>query len=518
VVASDIACLVCHQVKEISMPLFGLQVEGWMAAGFARPLKDLNLVLTVAVLFLFAGCTPTGKPEARPRAKAESGPPASLEILVVGDPQLAGQVARGWQAEGRAEARVREVTAADWQRDYAVDPQVDLVIFPAELQAEALARQLFLEIPSDVWNGPDINKAELLSHFRTDLARYGNKIYTAPLGAPQLVLVYRADVLAALGVAPPRTWTELDEVVAKLAAVNELKGSGDASLPRGVAQPLGADWAANVLLARVAAAVSGHGRLSTVVNVETLKPLVDSEPFLGALSAMRQWEELRAAAGKAEPYADPAAVFQALVEGEAALGITWPSALFAAAGTPASRELRVARLPAAAQWYDGSGGGWQPHGENDQPAVDYLGFAGLVVGVSRNSLHAPEAFNFLAWLGSKRTSLQLSTQSFRTGPFRSSQLANPVRWAGESLIPEAAEQYAAALRRTHEERLVMTFPKLPGQRAYLQALAAAANKAAIGTLNPAEAAAEAVAEFNRLTESLGGPQKQSRLLREAEGY
>jgi hypothetical protein len=64
----------------------------------------------------------------------------------------------------------------------------------------------------------------------------------------------------------------------------------------------------------------------------------------------------------------------------------------------------------------------------------------------------------------------------------------------------------------------MTFPKLPGQRAYLQALAAAANKAAIGTLNPAEAAAEAVAEFNRLTESLGGPQKQSRLLREAEGY
>lgn len=495
-----------------------MQIEGLIAAGAARSVQSLSCALLATALLLLTGCAPSSNPTARPQVKADEGPPASLEILVVGDSQLAAQVARGWEAEGRGAARVRELTAAAWQEDYAVDPQVDLVVFPAELQSEALARGLFLEVPSEVWNGPDLNKAELLSHFRTDLTRFGNKIYTAPLGAPQLVLVYRADVLAALGVAPPRTWTELDELVGKLSAASELKAAADASLPRAVAQPLAGDWAANVLLARVAAAVSGHGRLSTVVNVETLKPLVDSEPFLAALSAMRAWEELRTAAGPTEPYADPAAVYQALVGGEVAFGITWPSAQFAAKATAASRELRVARLPAAAEWFDASSGSWQPHGENDQPAVEYLGFGGLVVGVSRNSLHAPEAFNFLAWLGSKRTSLQLSTQSPRTGPFRSSQLANPVRWVGESLVPEAAEQYAAALRRTHEERLVMTFPKLPGQRAYVQALATAARQAATGKLTAAEAAAEAVAEFNRLTESLGGPQRQSRLLREAEGY
>lgn len=500
------------------MPHFGLQIEMLIAAGAGRSLRSLSFAWIATTFCLLAGCTPSVNPTTRPQVKSESGPPASLEILVIGDSQLAAQVARGWQAEGRGEARVREIAAEAWQQDYAVDPQVDLVVFPAELQTEALARQLFLEVPGDVWNGPDINKAELLSHFRTDLTRYGNKIYTAPLGAPQLVLVYRADVLAALGATPPKTWTELDELVARLSAAGELKGAGDVTLPKGVAQPLGRDWAATVLLARVAAAVSGHGRLSTVVNVETLKPLVDSGPFVAALNAMQSWEALRAAAGRAEPYTDPAAVYQALVRGEAALGITWPSVLFAGEATAPSRELRVARLPAAAEWFDASSGTWQPHGENDQPAVDYLGFGGLAVGVSRNSLHAPEAFNFLAWLGSKRTSLQLSTQSLRTGPFRSSQLANPVRWVGESLVPEAAEQYAEALRRTHEERLVMTFPKLPGQRGYIEALAAAARKAATGAAGPAEAMTEATSEFNRLTESLGGPQRQSRLLREAEAY
>ncbi|MFN9182720.1 MAG: hypothetical protein ACK6DN_06485, partial [Planctomycetota bacterium] len=65
---------------------------------------------------------------------------------------------------------------------------------------------------------------------------------------------------------------------------------------------------------------------------------------------------------------------------------------------------------------------------------------------------------------------------------------------------------------------VMTFPKLPGQRGYIEALAAAARKAATGAAGPAEAMTEATSEFNRLTESLGGPQRQSRLLREAEGY
>ncbi|MFN5708082.1 MAG: extracellular solute-binding protein, partial [Planctomycetota bacterium] len=213
------------------MPHFGLQIEMLIAAGAGRSLRSLSFAWIATTFCLLAGCTPSVNPTTRPQVKSESGPPASLEILVIGDSQLATQVARGWQAEGRGEARVREIAAEAWQQDYAVDPQVDLVVFPAELQSEALARQLFLEVPGDVWNGPDINKAELLSHFRTDLTRYGNKIYTAPLGAPQLVLVYRADVLAALGATPPKTWTELDELVARLSAAGELKGAGDVTLP-----------------------------------------------------------------------------------------------------------------------------------------------------------------------------------------------------------------------------------------------------------------------------------------------
>lgn len=481
-----------------------------------------SLLFTLGLLTLFlVGCSPVPNRPARPQAKPADTTPASLEILVVGDPQLASQVARGWQAEGRGEARVSELTTAAWlEQKFAIDPKVDVVVFPGQLQNEVLGRELLLEVPEAIWNGSEINKAELLAHFRTDLVKYRNKVWTAPLGAPQLTLVYRADVLEALGVEPPQTWTELDALVRRLGESAELKSSDGRDLPRAVAQPLGSDWAAHVWLARVAAAISGHGRLSTIVNVETLRPLVDGVPFVEALEAMAGWEKTRTAGGVAEAYSDPASVYGALVRGEAALGITWPSALFAAEATEASRQLRVARLPAVAQWYDASpnGGGWRPHGEEDQRAVDYLGFGGMVVGVSRNSLHASESFNFLAWLGSKRTSLQISTQSALTGPFRSSQLANPARWVGESLSPEGAEQYSEVLRQTHADRLVMLFPKLPGQSAYLSALAAAARKAAEGSIPAKEAAAEAATQLNQITESLGGPARQSRLLREAEGY
>jgi hypothetical protein len=174
-----------------------------------------------------------------------------------------------------------------------------------------LAKEPFLELPMSLLNGTEINKAELLSHFRTDLAKYRNKNFVVPLGAPQLLLVYRADVLAALQVEPPKTWSELDALVAKLGEAKELKNAEGEALPWAVGQPLGGNWAAHLCLARVAGAISGHGRLSTVVNVETFKPLVDSKPFVEAFGAMAQWEKTRAAGGVAGAYADPEAVFRA---------------------------------------------------------------------------------------------------------------------------------------------------------------------------------------------------------------
>jgi ABC-type glycerol-3-phosphate transport system substrate-binding protein len=483
--------------------------------------SDRRRLLCVGVLFflcLATGCTPPAKPSAEPSAKTVA-PPATLEVLVVGDPQLAGQVARTWQAEGGGEAKVSELSLEDWSKSgFAVDSRVDVVVFPSEAQSDVLASEPFLELPTNLWNGTEINKAELLAHFRTDLAKYRNKNFVVPLGAPQLLLVYRADVLAALQVEPPKTWSELDALVGKLAEAQELKSAAGDALPRAVGQPMGGDWAAHVCLARVAGAISGHGRLSTVVNVETFKPLVDSKPFVEAYGAMAQWEKTRAAGGVAGAYADPEAVFRGLAQGELALGVTWPSVHFTDETAKSTSQLRVARLPAVAEWFDTGSGEWRAHGEEDQRAVDYLGFSGLAAGVSRNSLHASESLNFLAWLCSKRISLQLSTQSKLTGPFRSSQLANPVRWVGESLQPEAVDQYAEAIRLTHADRLIMTFPKMPGQRKYLAVLAAAALKVSEGSLTPEQAAAEAVSEFNRLTESLGGAARQSRLLREAEGY
>ena len=107
-----------------------------LASNHTKTARWNPLFFTLGLLALLsAGCSPVPDRPARPQAKAAETPPASLEILVVGDPQLADQVARGWQAEGRGEARVSEQTLEAWQtEEFPIDPKVDVVVFPGQLQ------------------------------------------------------------------------------------------------------------------------------------------------------------------------------------------------------------------------------------------------------------------------------------------------------------------------------------------------------------------------------------------------
>jgi multiple sugar transport system substrate-binding protein len=445
-----------------------------------------------------------------------------LNVLVVGDSIMADSVARRWQAEGRGEANVSEITSAQWSElDFVIEPQIDVVVFPASFQADAVARNRVLEIPSEIWLGEEINKNELLHHFRSTLTRNGTKVFTLPLGAPQWMLVYRADVLTAINAKVPQTWDELDALIANLKGQTDLKDGEGNPLPTLFAQPLGDNWAAHMLLARVASAISGHGRLSTVCDMETMKPLIDTPPFVFALDKMRAAQPPSDGSDKSPSLAAPADVYRALAEGQAAIGITWPSAQFVKESTPASRNLRIARLPGSKQWFDQSQQAWTDRQPDEQVNVDYLGFGGSVAAVSRNSLHASASLQFISWLCNKRTNLQISTQLMEAGPMRSSQLADPTRWCGESLAPEAGEEYARLISATHESRTVFTFPRIAGQQEYLGELSSACRAFVTGASGSqtAESTLQSVAEkWDSLTQKHGGPAAQSLRLRTAEGF
>ena len=57
-----------------------------------------------------AGCSP--KPAVGPKAGSIPAAPTELIVLVVGDSIMADGVTRHWQAEGRGETKVTEITAA----------------------------------------------------------------------------------------------------------------------------------------------------------------------------------------------------------------------------------------------------------------------------------------------------------------------------------------------------------------------------------------------------------------------
>ncbi len=180
----------------------------------------------------------------------------TLKVFVVDDREVGEAAQRRWQTDGLGELRLTHQTVAEFiAGDFAVPPDFDLIIYPERFQADLSQRQMLLEIPSDIWNSETVNKNDILTHFRGSLIRQGDRYFALPLAGVSLMLMYRQDVLDAIGALPPATWEELELVLEQLAAAEHLVNADGKSLPRGIALPLADDWAAHVLLARSAASV-----------------------------------------------------------------------------------------------------------------------------------------------------------------------------------------------------------------------------------------------------------------------
>ncbi len=155
--------------------------------------------------------------------------------------------------------------------------------------------------------------------------RWGREIYGVPFGSPQLTVFYRKDLFEPLGLSPPATWTEYQQLAAQLADRETV--SSHISLPEdgawhAVVEPLAAAWSGKLLLTRAAAYARHRSQFSTLFDARTMEPLIAGPPFVKALS------ELVAAAKLGPSNATsmgPAEARREFTAGRCAMALSWPT-------------------------------------------------------------------------------------------------------------------------------------------------------------------------------------------------
>jgi multiple sugar transport system substrate-binding protein len=511
------------------------------------PHRDrVRRAILAAGMLLVAGCSGT-EPDGQ-NGVERSDFAAPVRLLVVDDPPLAAVIRREWQARGTGELIVRDVSSAALAARDRLD--ADAVIYPSGLLGELVERRLIVPVPDHVLDSETLAWQDVFRLLRLKEATWGDQIYGLPLGSPQFVLYYRADVFHRLGTSPPQTWREYQQLLPQLAShgaakVGESRQEGaiatDISGPEGpgeadpnggapdvpsagfsTVEPLAAGWASQVLLARAAPYARHRSQYSTLFDFTTMRPLIDGPPFVQAL------EDLVAAAeyGPPEPWTvTPAEARRLFSTSQAVMAISWPTRADDGANGPQdahtplgsrdaakadpvdSRQSGVsvafAQLPGSVEVYQFLDETWEERGPDEPQRVPLLAVAGRLGSVTREAPRSRNAFSVLAWLAGREWSGRISPASGSTTLFRSTHLSAPGSWVSPSLGDESARTYAELVAATQTGTTWLISLRVPGRCEYLAALDRAVHQALRKEAEPAQALRAAAVAWEETTDRLG---------------
>ncbi|MBC7855321.1 MAG: extracellular solute-binding protein [Pirellulaceae bacterium] len=452
----------------------------------------------VALAFL-AGCGPATSANKNANGKPRLIP--QLTVLVVDDPALGENIQAEWRSRTEEEVTIRQIS---WKEAASAKRLPgDLIVYPSGQIGELAEAGLLAPISERTLENDAFALRDIYKQVRLHEMKWGDQVLALPLGSPQLMLVYRADIFAELKIKPPQTWAEYDALAVRLAKrqeLGQLAPAADAPW-RGGLEPLVPGYAGQVLLARSAAYAAHKEQISPLLELSTLKALIGQPPYVRALKEMAAGHN-----GKNEklPRFTPAEVYQEIAGGRCAMAITWPTAASkkdkAAQDSPA--PLGFAEVPGAGEVYDFGDKQWGVRGKGEDPHVPLLAVSGRMVSVTSTSGEPEAAENMATWLAGSEVAARISPASPDMGIFRISQEPDAGQWLGSG-GDRAKSEYVAALRQTQERPRHSQGIRLPGRREYLSALDDAVTTALQGKKSPEDALAAAAAAWDKITARRG---------------
>lgn len=468
------------------------------------------LALGVGLALLAApGCG--GRPgTADPAKEKEAGKPSQpLTVVVVDDAELGKAIEAEWRSRTEGEVKIRQATTAEVTGTAPLPG--DVIVFPTGLLGELVEGEQLLPLPAEVTQDEALNLRDIYPHIRLHEITWGGKTYALPLGSPQLVLAYRADIFEKLGITPPATWDEYQQVVTRLGKreeLGELAPSADQPW-RATLEPLGEGFAGQLLLARAAAYAAHKEQLSPLFDLDKLRPLVDQPPYVRAL------DELAAAAAGQPAEGTPQSAWREMLAGHCGMALCWPVPDLRASAEGNKIRIGFAELPGSPAVYSQSESKWQQRGSDEDPRVPLLGMAGRLAGVAATAENEVGAQALVAWLAGPEVGGHLATRSESTTVFRASQES----LAGKFVLPADAAiggQYALAVHAGQFRPQWSPGVRLPGREEYLVALDKAVQSKLKGETESAPALAAAAKKWEEVT-ARRGVKEQKRALENSLG-
>lgn len=458
--------------------------------------RDRATCLALLFSLVLAGC-----PAARKASETKKAT-TPLRVVVVDDDALADAIEREWKARSEGELpEIRRTTSA--KISAAKRLAADVVIYPSGLLGEMAHRGWIVPLPDDTLRNPELDAGQILPLVRHREIVWGGKLYALPLGSPQLLMVYRQDIFSRLEIEPPRTWSEYQQVVERLAdraALGDLAPPADQPW-QGAAEPLGPGWGGLTLLARAAAYARHQEQESTAFDYQTMKPLIDGPPFRRAL------EELAAVARHApSPVESPRDALRTLTKGHCAIALSWPSHDGASGSSEPANVSDPARygfaeLPGSPEAYSSRLQAWERRMDEETWRVPLLGFAGRMGSVTREAASRRAATSWLILITGD--TWPVCSASSETTMFRATDAASAQRWIGPDFNAEAGRGYVAAIASAQLRARWMFVPRIPGRTEYLAALDKAVKQVVAGQATPEEALAAAAQTWAAITQSRG---------------
>lgn len=457
-----------------------------------------GLCIAAALLSALCGCPPSQSNAPADKHPARRHP--TVRLLIIDDQPLVKAIEREWKASGRGEIEIRSASAKDLDETKRL--AADCIIYPSAMLGDLAQRHLIAPLPYPSVNSEDLARSDILPMVRLRETTWGSQVMAVPFGSPQLMLLYRKDILEQLGRSPPATWPEYHELASLAADAQEqhIAGNGGSQSWQPVAEPLAKGWAGQLLLARAAAYARHPNHYSAVFDYRTMEPLIDGPPYVRALEELQSVAQLLPSSAL---QTTPADAQRRLLSGQCAMAITWPTRELNAVALEHSGEpaLRCAELPGSPDVYNNQAGQWQSLDEVSR--VPLLGISGRLGSITTSARHTRAAADTLLWLVSKEKGPLISTQSTACTLYRSSQVPSAHSWVAPEYGSDFASEYGRALQRSNGRPLSLQSPRLPGREDYLATLDEAVHSVISGRKTPRESLTDAAGRWRDITQKLG---------------
>ena len=433
-----------------------------------------------AAALLLAGGIAVGSGPAQAQKQFEG---VEINLLTRPGPVIAGRLeerGREYQEMTGAKVNVSSVPFADLFQKLLTDwatgtNSIDVGVFASGWAVEMVDGGLLADLSDFVAKDPDLNPDDIAPYFREFNQKIDGKTYLITIDGDFQMVYYRTDVLADLGLQPPKTWDDYLKVAAA-AHGKDMNDDGEPDFGSCMFKKRNAQ-SFYAIMSIAAPYVQGQGTGQGIFfNTEDMTPMVNNEAWAAAFEFYKESGKY----GPPEELNQDIGDTRALVtSGRCAVMIDWGD-IGPLSIDPSTSKIKdlvgAVILPGATRVLDWDSGKLVdctpercPHaidGVNHAPFAAFGGWSGAI-NANADPKVIEAAYGFLSYMNqAAQSNVDVTLGWTGYNPYRISQFETVEPWVEAGFSRESAENYLGAIGASLNSPNMASDLRIPGTQRY----------------------------------------------------